>query len=84
MKYATPATPSRHGRGGSESNELRLIGQHFPAYVENTDSLNLKKKILDDALNVINMEHVKKRFICKQCDQGLCSVQCLALKSTTL
>ena len=26
VKYATPTTSSRHGRGGSENNELRLIG----------------------------------------------------------
>ena len=44
VKYATPTAPSRHGRGGSENNESRLIGQHFPAYLENTDNLNLKKQ----------------------------------------
>ena len=44
VKYATPTTSSRHGRGGSENNELRLIGRHFPAYVENTDNSNLKKR----------------------------------------
>ena len=43
VKYATPTTLSRHGRDGSE-NKLRLIGQHFPAYVENTDNSNLKKR----------------------------------------
>ena len=26
VKYATPTNSSRHGRGGSENNELSLIG----------------------------------------------------------
>ena len=43
VKYATPTASRRHGRGGSENNKLHLIGRHFPAYVENTDNLNLKK-----------------------------------------
>ena len=44
VKYATRTTSSRHGRGGSENNKLHLIGRHFPAYVENTDNSNLKKR----------------------------------------
>ena len=44
VKYNTPTTSSRHGRGGCENNELCLIGRHFPAYVENTDNSNLKKR----------------------------------------
>ena len=30
VKYTTPTTSSRHGKGGSEIIELCLIGQHFP------------------------------------------------------
>ena len=44
VKYTTPTTSSRHRRGGSENNKLHLIGQHFPAYVDNMDNSNLKKK----------------------------------------
>ena len=32
VKYATPTTPSRHGRRGSENNKLCLIGPLFPVY----------------------------------------------------
>ena len=44
LKYATPTTSSRHGKGGSENNKLHLIKQHFPTYVENMDNSNLKKR----------------------------------------
>ena len=85
VKYATPTTSSRHRRGGSKNNKLHLIGQHFPAYVDNMDNSNLKKneKILDDVLYVTNMECVKKHVLYAN-NVINDFVQCLALKTTTL
>ena len=78
VKYATPTTSSRHGRVGKENNELWLIGQHFPAYVENTDNSNLKKWKNIRRCVVCHKHGICKEicFICKQCDWGLCAVPC--------
>ena len=67
VKYATPVTPSRHGRGGSEKNELHLIGQHFPVHVENKDISNLKKRKNIRRCVVCHKHGVGKEtcFICK-------------------
>ena len=79
VKYSTPTTSSRHGKGGSENIELCLIGQHFPEYAENTDNSNLKKRnnIRQCVVCYKHGVHKETCFICKQYDQGLCAVPCL-------
>ena len=78
VKYATPTTASRHGRGGSEKSQLHLIGRHFPAYIENMDNSYLKKRKNIRRCVVCHKHGVHKeiRFICKQCDQRLGAVSC--------
>ena len=64
-----------HGQGGVRGDcELRLVGHHFPSYVEDTNS---KKK--SSRRCVVCKKHGKRketRFICKDCDVGLCAVPC--------
>ena len=78
MKYATPTTSSRHGRGGSKNNELFDLKAFPPAYVENTDNSNLKRQKNIRQCVVCHKHGVCKEtcFIYKQFDQGLCAVHC--------
>ena len=71
-------TPGRHGRGGvNKDTELRLVGRHFPAYADDNSEKGLKKKSRRCVVCTKRGNKRKEtRFICPECDVGLCAAPC--------
>ncbi|GFX56501.1 tnp_zf-ribbon_2 domain-containing protein [Trichonephila clavipes] len=67
-------------------NVVRLIGRHFPSYVESDSSKKKRRKCVVCNLEINdNGKRIRRetRFQCKDCNVGLC-VQCRVLKNITL
>lgn len=67
-------------------NVIRLIGRHFPSYVEKrSDKHNPARKcVVCSSKRTENGKRIRResRFVCKTCDVGLCAAPCFEVYHT--
>lgn len=79
-KYSTPTESPNRGRPSSKDQPLRLSGRHFPSDVSTSSSGKTNRRRC--AVCIKNSKRTDTRYMCSECDVGLCVTPCFGIYHT--